>query len=397
MQSLLEQILENFNIIMAKMIPRWWLFSLMSIMTVAGTCNTMVAKIQDMLSSDGNIYWHPYFQTATMFVGELMCLFVYLGDRAINVPQIPKPPAPKKPGIKAKLGPLIFALPAAIDLCGSTLMMIGLGLTYASVYQMLRGSLVVVVALYSVVFLKRTLFRHHYVGVVCVTGGVLIVGLGSVFIGGASSHASNPALGAILIVVAQFVEGWVFIIEEKFFGDITVPPLLAVGTEGCSGVLYFCILLPILYAIPCYNQSMCSGHGHVENFLYAFKQLGYNGMLMFTFWAYIFCISFYNWSGLSITKNASSLHRSIIDNSRILFVWIIDMILGWEIFYWVQLIGCVLLAFGTLVYNEVLILPFWGFREAVVASQEELARRKNRVKETSTSDELEVRLAEDME
>lgn len=368
----------------------------MAIMMAAGTCNTMVAKIQDMQSSDGNAYWHPYFQTATMFVGELMCLFVYLGDRAINKSQDTAPPAPKKPGFKAKLGPLIFALPAGIDLCGSTLMMIGLGLTYASVYQMLRGSIVVVVALYSVLFLKRKLFRHHYLGVAFVTGGVVVVGVGSIFVGGSSSNASNPTLGAILIVVAQFVEGWVFVIEEKFFRDIKVPPLLAVGTEGCSGLFYFCILLPIFYAIPCYDQSLCSGHGHVENFLYAFKQLGDNGMLMFTFWAYIFSISFFNWSGLSITKNASSLHRSIIDNSRTVFVWVIDLAVNWEHFYWVQLLGFVLLIFGTVVYNEVLVLPFWGFKDAVIASREEMAKRRSPVKDNETSaDELQVRLAED--
>ena len=370
----------------------------MGIMATAGTCNTMVAKIQDMLSSDGTAYWHPYFQTATMFVGEFMCLFVYFGDRILNKPKTVPPSMPKKPGLKAKLGPLIFALPAGIDLCGSTLMMIGLGLTYASVYQMLRGSIVVVVALYSRLFLKRKLFQHHYVGVAFVTGGVLIVGLGSVFMGGSGSNASNPALGAILIVVAQFVEGWVFVIEEKFFGDTTVPPLLAVGTEGFSGLVYFTILLPIFYGIPCYNESMCSGDGHVENFLYAFKQLGKNGLLMFTFWAYIFSISFFNWSGLSITKNASSLHRSIIDNSRTIFVWAIDLIVGWEHFNWVQLIGFISLVFGTVVYNEVLILPFWGFKEAVIASREESVRRRNPVKnEEGSADELQVRLAEDRE
>jgi len=369
----------------------------MAIMMTAGTCNTMVAKIQDMQSSDGNAYWHPYFQTSTMFAGEFMCLFVYLGDRAINKSQDAAPSAPKKPGFKAKLGPLIFALPAFIDMCGSTLMMIGLGLTYASVYQMLRGAIVVVVALYSVVFLKRKLFKHHYVGVAFVTGGVVVVGLGSILVGGSGSNASNPTLGAILIVVAQFIEGGVFVIEEKFFRDIKVPPLLAVGTEGFSGLVYFCILLPILYAIPCYNESLCSGHGHVENFLYAFKQLGDNGLLMFTFWAYIFCISFFNWSGLSITKNASSLHRSIIDNSRTVFVWVIDLAVGWEDFYWVQLVGFVLLIFGTVVYNEVLILPFWGFKEAVIASREEMAKRKNQVKdnETSADELLQVRLDED--
>jgi hypothetical protein len=32
-----------------------------------------------------------------------------------------------------------------------------------------------------------------------------------------------------------------------------------------------------------------------------------------------------------------------------------------ENFVWLELIGFILLVIGTLVYNEILILPFWGF------------------------------------
>ena len=43
--------------------------------------------------------------------------------------------------------------------------------------------------------------------------------------------------------------------------------------------------------------------------------------------------------------------------------------LGWETFLWPQLIGFFLLALGTLIYNEVIVLPFWGFKEAVANHQ----------------------------
>lgn len=150
-----------------------------------------------------------------------MCLFVYLGNRAINAQQIQKPPVPKKQGIKAKLGPVIFALPAAIDLCGSTLMMIGLRICLSDAQRVSRGSCRPVQRSLPQADIISTLLRRSSLR----DRGVLIVGLGSVFIGETSSNASNPALGAILIVLAQFVEGWVFIIEEKFFGDIKVSPL----------------------------------------------------------------------------------------------------------------------------------------------------------------------------
>jgi hypothetical protein len=36
----------------------------------------------------------------------------------------------------------------------------------------------------------------------------------------------------------------------------------------------------------------------------------------------------------------------------------ISLAIGWETFYWQELIGFFLLVMGTLVYNEILILPF---------------------------------------
>lgn len=366
---------------MARFLDKFWLAILMTVMLASGTINTMVAKIQDMVKSDGNSYNHPYFQTATMFVGELMCLFFYFFTKLFTKKKTQEEePLQNKIDVKPKsckerLGPMIFALPAVFDLTASTLMMIGLGLTAASVYQMLRGLIVVVVALYSVIFLRRRLFMHQIVGVVFVFVGVLLVGVASVI--WSSSSSRNPILGAVLIIIGQFFAGGVFVVEEKFFGDIQIPALQAVGIEGLSGLTYFCILLPIFYAIPCDDKDMCAGSGHVENFPYAFKQLGADGLLMFLFFAYIFSISFFNWSGISVTKTASALARSTIDTSRTVLVWAIDLAVGWEKFLPMQFVGFILLVFGTLVYNEAIVLPFWGFKQSVDRKKEYAKKLKD--------------------
>ena len=381
---------------------RSWLYILMGVMLASGTVNTIVAKFQDSMSSDGKTFNHPYFQTASMFVGELMCLLFFYFMKLVSkkpedqlLPPDSKPPVKKK-GCVGYLGPFIFALPAVFDLSASTLMMVGLGLTAASVYQMMRGLIVVVVALYSVVFLRRTLFRHQVLGVVFVLVGVFIVGLASILKSQSSSR--NPILGAILIVAAQFLAGGVFVVEEKFFGDVKVPALQAVGIEGLCGLTYFCILLPIFYGIPCYDEDLCSGDGHVEDFTFAFKQLPGNGLLFFLFFAYIFSISFFNWSGISVTKKASSLARSTIDTSRTLFVWIIDLAARTETFDYLQLIGFLILVVGTLMYNEVLVFPYWGFKESVENNREYMRRLKEKqaAKLNGEVKEDEITAAEEM-
>lgn len=72
----------------------------------------------------------------------------------------------------------------------------------------------------------------------------------------------------------------------------------------------------------------------------------------------IFSIGAFNLCGIAVTKYASSAQRSTIDTSRTLFIWLVSMMLGWEDFYLGQLAGFIILVFGTLVYNEILVLPW---------------------------------------
>jgi hypothetical protein len=71
----------------------------------------------------------------------------------------------------------------------------------------------------------------------------------------------------------------------------------------------------------------------------------------------VFTIAFFNVLGVSITKFASAAQRSTVDTCRTLFVWIFMMGMGRESFNPVQLLGFVILVSGTLVYNEIVIMP----------------------------------------
>ena len=70
----------------------------------------------------------------------------------------------------------LFALPASCDVVGTTLMNAGLLYLPVSIYQMTRGSLVLFVAILSVLFLKRRLALHQWMSLAVVVGGVGLVG-----------------------------------------------------------------------------------------------------------------------------------------------------------------------------------------------------------------------------
>ena len=142
----------------------------MMAMLVFGTCNTIVMKWQDktVVGTDkktglDTTFSHPYFQCAVMFFGELTCLFVYFikiyvfktnaQKKEEGIPLSPGGAAAEQTKMKTKINPFLLLIPASFDICGSTLMFVALTQCAASVYQMMRGIIVVITAAMSILFL----------------------------------------------------------------------------------------------------------------------------------------------------------------------------------------------------------------------------------------------------
>ena len=330
-----------------------------------GTVGFLVNKEMDQQKSKGKDFNHPYFQAATMFIGESFCFIVYhlfIKSKSNQKETLKASPLLKrKDTLYNKLGSFIFIIPAFFDLMGSTLSFIGLVFSAASVAQMLSSASIAIVAINSVVILKRKIFRHQVLGGIITTIGVVIVGITSILFQAPS--APNPALGIVLLMIGELFGGWNLVSEELLMMKINTDPMLAIGTEGICGLGLYLILLPILYVIPC-NLDICV-NGRVEDTPFAFEQISSNNLLLFAWIGTIFTAASYNWCGISTTRYVGSLTRCVISTARNVLVWLISILLGWEVFLWPQLIGFVLLAFGTLLYNEIIILPCWGFKEAV--------------------------------
>lgn len=84
---------------------------------------------------------------------------------------------------------------------------------------------------------------------------------------------------------------------------------------------------------------------------------------MILVWSILICFSIasFNAFGVAVTKNASSAQRSTIDTSRTVLIWVVQLATGAEHFDPIQLVGFILLVIGTLVYNEIVIIPWMGF------------------------------------
>jgi hypothetical protein len=62
-------------------------------------------------------------------------------------------------------------------------------------------------------------------------------------------------------------------------------------------------------------------------------------------------IALFNYFGLSVTKYVSATARSLTDTCRTLAIWIVSLMLGWEMLMWpislLQVAGFGLLVYGT--------------------------------------------------
>jgi len=135
-----------------------------------------------------------------------------------------------------------------------------------------------------------------------------------------------------------------------------------VGWEGVWGLLIYALVLVILQNISCHNSSICP-YGTVEDTLHAFHEFGEN-YLMWVFAIFsILSITVYNSTNVSVTKYASCVQKATINTSKTALVWIFFLIYpgkAQERFIWLQTVGFACIIFGTLMYNEILVIPFFG-------------------------------------
>ena len=149
-------------------------------------------------------------------------------------------------------------------------------MTPASVYQMMRGSIVVITAFFSICFLGRTLYRHHWLAVSMIVFALVEVGLCAILFGPPDSSTNGSvALGILLLMISQCFAGTQFIVEEKLLSGYYLDPFRIVGTEGMLGLCYYLFLLPIFQWIPMPKSgiggALSADSGRLEDSAFAFK------------------------------------------------------------------------------------------------------------------------------
>lgn len=279
-----------------------------------------------------------------------------------------------------------LAIPSLFDLAATALCMMGLQYLPVSMYQLLRGSGIIFVALLKQGWLKDTLYRFQWYGVACNVLAVVLVGCTAVLAasnsnnnnGGGEDAADGAAVtttphqalwGILLVLLGAWVQALQYVVEEKVMslsGDdaaASVPTLLLIGMEGLWGTLAcICIVYPLTsYVVPGQDYN-----GAYEHWYSTYVMLCQTRSLQWAVLIYSGAIFAYNLLAVLVTFLLNSIWHAILDNFRPLTIWAVGLALyygdgkgdgyaGGEPWMqpesWIQVAGLVVLLYGTAVYN----------------------------------------------
>lgn len=355
---------------------------LAGLMLVTGSINTLSTKWADRQTShfcDGSgenvTFEHPFLQGVGMFIGEFLCLLVfkfiwystaryrtermtYRGDASSPIVRFWPINIQKDVHLvegEQTFNPFIFWVASICDMLSTCLSYIALNYTSASSFQMLRGSVMVFTALLSVLFLRRSLTWKHWLGIATVVAGLSVVGISDVLFSKESegSHTNAEKLaGDALILIAMLFTSFQVVYEERFVGKYNIPPLQAVGWEGIFGFFTLGLLLIPFYYIIVPTANTGPDH-RLEDIPSAFCQMRGNWKIILATIGNVFSIAFFNFAGISVTKELSATTRMVLDSGRTLIIWIVSLALMWQKFYPLQIVGFLLLVIGMGLYYGV--------------------------------------------
>ncbi|XP_065888727.1 solute carrier family 35 member F6-like isoform X2 [Dysidea avara] len=297
------------------------------LMVITGTINTLATKWADTIKAKGtnpkpeHYFIHPYMQALGMFAGEASCLvvfkFLYLYYKWV-----------KKDATK-----------------------------YASSYQILHGAVIIFTALLSKAFFGSKLQLYHWVGMLTVVIGLIVVGLGDMTGISYTKDRYSVLAGDLLIVGAQIISAVQVTVEQLFVQGLNVPPLQAIGWEGVFGFCFVGVSLVPMYFIPWHIPSgphFWYSDRRFEDSIDAVYQIFYIPTLTVSFFTSVVSIAIYNYAELSVTKEINAITSVTLDSVRVLFIWIFEMIVMWQKFSFYQPIGFLILVIGVCVYYDII-------------------------------------------
>jgi len=384
-------------------------------MVCTGTLNTISASLQlarpaRNIENDLVYFEHPFVQTLFMMLGECLCMLVYLILKYFVYKDNPEKIDGPNP---TPMNPLVLWPAAFLDIVATAMGYMGLGfMQNPGFFQMLRVTPLVFCGLLSIPFLGQRLKMHNWIGILVVCLGLIIKAIpeatkpfleyedlpnilpedpaGYDFCNMKMAYnvswayplipeeteeddsmdkGTRTLIGIVLVVIGEFFHGVQFVYEAKYMSKYDLNPLKVVGLEGINGALTLFVILWPMYFIDMGEQFGFGPQFRFEDMLDGLKMIFDGGpenggwLLCWTL-GNMCSIAVFNFAGISVTKELSATTRAVLDQIRIVVIWIVFIIpLGpflcrlQDHFNFTAPIGLAILICGVFIYNDVIIMP----------------------------------------
>lgn len=351
-------------------------------MLLFGTVTSVSMKVMLQVKAAGYMgvvheFDKPFMQSFLMFFGMAFSLLIA---------RIWDPENGRKPQISEWRQRMIISIPTAFDLFASTLMTFGLIYINVSIFQMLRGSMVVFSTILSIIFLKKKIKSYEWIGISMSVAALIMIGIAGCNIpssggdegGDGERTVGEKILGSVLVILSQLVQAAQIVAEEFVLKDVNVRALDIVGWEGLWGTaMMVLIAFPFAFIIPGKDASPLGTS--LENFMDSAIQLFTNGKIAGLCALFVVAVLGLNMFGMLVTAKSGAINRTIIEAARTLLIWASMLIAEklnvgfgepWVSWSWLELAGFIVLVSATFVYNCVVKIPGLSYESEPLATYE---------------------------
>jgi drug/metabolite transporter (DMT)-like permease len=327
-----------------------------SVGLVTGTFSAIFCKMAYDSSSvglDGHLkpFAKPIAMLLLMFSGMVPAIFFWAIQQAFR--------APKDRDVVTRKTMILLLIPCLCDLLCTLLLLIAQLYITASMWQMMRGSVIIITALLKSSVLGHKLRKHMWAGVCVIAVSMIVVASTSMLKSAPTDPGSkDPRIGILLVLLGCVAQGVQYVFEEKVMAVDNVPPLIVIGMEGVWGTL-----LSLLVVYPIAKIWPGNDNGSFEDPFDSIRMISNSKNMQILLASFVMTVTCYNCMAIYVTTYLSAIWHAILDNFRPITIWGVDLLLfyvilpgqgfgeEWERTSWIQLSGLLILFLGTAVYN----------------------------------------------
>lgn len=316
--------------------------------------------------------FHRLFQILLIFIGETFCGILYLIiKRSLQPERISQPNQENESRqslttyklVHFSKGNKMKSIKIYLIICGISLIDV-ISLILIEVFSSLqekeqinniesemRITEFIFVIIFGYIFFKFKLHRHHYLALVLIIAGILTVAIPNLNFPIASLYL---LLANLLYSIMELTEKWLMDIQY-----ISVYKLIFI--EGCFGLVLISIVIVIGSLMSCgdWIRSICKNESHIINFIDVIKNTFTEPVGIFTMLGYSISSCGYNIFIDLINKKNGPTHRVVSDTlSSFVNSFVIILMKDKFKFPIHEVFGYIFIIFGSLIFNEIIILFF---------------------------------------